>query len=44
MDDTTSQMNFRLASAATTPASSPLPASAMVMYGSDSLRKYTGLK
>ena len=37
--ETTSQMNLRLTSAAVTPDSLPLPARAMVMYGSDSLRK-----
>ena len=40
--DTTSQMNLRFTSTAMTPASGPLPATASVMYGSDSFRKYTG--
>jgi len=38
--ETTSQMNFRLTSAAVTPP--PTCGRAIVMYGSDSLRKYTG--
>jgi hypothetical protein len=43
MRDTTSQMNLRFTSATTTPAP-PICAIAMLMYGSDSLRKYTGPK
>jgi hypothetical protein len=41
--ETTSQMNLRLTSAAVTPPAKPAPASATVMYGSESFRKYTGL-
>ena len=40
--ETTSQMNLRFTSAAVTPPPCPPSAMAMAMYGSDSLRKYTG--
>ena len=40
--DTTSQMNLRLTSATVTGPCSPPERTAIVMYGSVSLRKYTG--
>ncbi len=42
MRDTTSQMNLRLTSATVTGPASPPERIAIVMYGSVSLRKYTG--
>jgi len=42
--ETTSQMNLRFTSATVTPWAGVPPDMLTVMYGSDSLRKYTGLK